>query len=67
MVILIRERLKLLNQNRGYMFTELNRQLRKLILVLGAVFALFKLIEKIELPQEPEEEGFQTHEFDDIW
>ena len=49
------------------MFTRLNRQLRKLFLALGAVFALFKLIEKIELPQEPEEEGFQTHEFDDIW
>ncbi|MBQ9059990.1 MAG: hypothetical protein IJ128_02500 [Firmicutes bacterium] len=49
------------------MFKNLNAKLRKLFLALGAVFALFKLVEKIEIPQEPEEEGFQTHEFDDIW
>lgn len=46
---------------------ELNRKLRKLFIALGAVFALFKVIENIEVPKEPEEEGFQTHEFDDIW
>ena len=31
------------------MFTNLNKKLRKLFLALGAVFALFKLIEKIGL------------------
>ena len=49
------------------MFTELNRKLRKLFLALGAVFALFKLIEKIEFKPLPEKEGFQQEEFDDIW
>ena len=49
------------------MVTKLNRELRKMFLIAGSVFALFKLIEKIEFEQEPEEEGFQTHEFDDIW
>ena len=49
------------------MFTELNRKLRKLFLARGAVFALFKLIEQIEIPREPEEERVLPHEFDDIW
>lgn len=49
------------------MLRKLNSSLRKLFLALGAVFVLFKLIEGIEIEREPEEEGFQTHEFDDIW
>ena len=49
------------------MIRDLNRKLRKLFLLLGSVLALFKLFEKIELPEKPEEEGFATHEFDDIW
>ena len=49
------------------MLGKLNSFLRTSFIVLGAVFVLFKLIEKIEFEQEPEPEGFQTHEFDDIW
>ena len=49
------------------MWRKLNSFLRKSFVVLGAVFVLFKLIEKIEFEKAPEQEGFQTHEFDDIW
>lgn len=49
------------------MFRKLNQNLRKMILLGGAVFALFKLVEQIEFEEAPEEEGFQTKEFDDIW
>ena len=49
------------------MFGRLNERLRQLFLILGTVFVLFKLIEKIEFEKAPEEEGFQTKEFDDIW
>lgn len=48
------------------MIERLNKDLRKLFLALGAVFALFKLIERIDFGEEPED-GFETHEFDDIW
>ncbi len=46
---------------------KINRDLRKIFVLLGAVFALFKLIEKIEFAPKPEKEGFQQEEFDDIW
>ncbi len=49
------------------MLEQTNKNLRKIFALLGVVFFLFKLIEKIEFPEQPEEEGFQTKEFDDIW
>ena len=49
------------------MIGKLNSNLRKLFILLGSVFAVCKLIEGIDIPTEPQEEGFQTHEFDDIW
>ena len=52
---------------RDDMIRRLNNGLRMIFLLLGAVFVLFKLIEKVEFAAEPEPEGFQTHEFDDIW
>ncbi len=49
------------------MLAKLNGTLRKLFIVLGAVFALFKLIEKVEVTKEPEGDHYQSAEFDDIW
>lgn len=49
------------------MFGKLNSGLRKLFILMGAVFALFKLLEKIEFERAPEEESVLAHEFDDIW
>ena len=49
------------------MLVKLNETLRKLFIALGVVFALFKLIEKIEFEHEPENEDALAHEFDDIW
>lgn len=49
------------------MFRKTNSFLRRIFLVLGGIFVLFKLVEKVEFETAPEEEGFQTHEFDDIW
>ena len=49
------------------MISKLNGGLRKLFVVLGAVFVLFKLIEKIEFAKEPVDENELAHEFDDIW
>lgn len=49
------------------MLGKLNQTLRVVFIVMGAIFALFKLIEHVELPEKVEPEGFQTHEFDDIW
>lgn len=49
------------------MLRKLNSILRALFVVLSVVFVLFKLIEGIEFEREPEGDGFQTHEFDDIW
>lgn len=49
------------------MFDKLNGQLRKLFLLMGGIFVLFKLIERIEIEKEPEDEDVLAHEFDDIW
>ena len=49
------------------MLRKLNRFLRTIFIIMAAVFALFKLVEKIEFEKGPEPEGFQTQEFDDIW
>ena len=49
------------------MIEKINNDMRKIFVLLGCIFALFKLIEKIEVPQEPEEERVLPHEFDDIW
>lgn len=49
------------------MLLKLNRIMRKIVLVLGAVAAVYKLFERrSSLPKE-QHEGFQTEEFDDIW
>ncbi len=44
----------------------INRELRRIFALLAGIFCLFKLIEKIEF-DEKQEDGFQIHEFDDIW
>lgn len=49
------------------MLFKLNRFLRKVVLIIGAVCVIGKLAEKkMSLPKE-NLEGFQTEEFDDIW
>lgn len=53
------------------MLLKLNRFLRKIVLVLGALCVIFKLLnkesEQSETKHRTKHEGFQTHEFDDIW
>ncbi|MBQ3610643.1 MAG: hypothetical protein IJA01_00040 [Firmicutes bacterium] len=49
------------------MFSKLNRFLRKVVLILGAVCIIFKLAYKQMSKQLEQYEGFQTKEFDDIW
>jgi len=49
------------------MFSKLNRFLRKVVLILGAVCIIFKLADKQMSKQLEQYEGFQTEEFDDIW
>lgn len=53
------------------MLIKLNRFLRKIVLVLGALCMIFKLLDrdtdKPKSKHKVKTEGFQTHEFDDIW
>ena len=49
------------------MLSKINRATRKIILIVGAIFLVFKLTEDKETDKRSEREGFQTEEFDDIW
>lgn len=49
------------------MLLKINRVLRNVILIFGAVMAIFKITEKKEREVDTSEEGFQIKEFDDIW
>lgn len=49
------------------MLLKLNRIMRKIILVLGAVCVIFKLFDNKASQPKSQREGFQTEEFDDIW
>lgn len=49
------------------MILKLNRFLRKIVLVLGAICIIFKLMDKKTCQKKVQHEGFQTQEFDDIW
>ncbi|MGN0702708.1 MAG: hypothetical protein ACI4KL_06005 [Lentihominibacter sp.] len=48
------------------MIRNLNTKLRKIVIVLTAVFVLIEITGKKE-ESERESRGFQTAEFDDIW
>ena len=57
------------------MISELNKKLRKLIILTGAILVIFKLLAFVGKQEEEnrtsdyqsEENEFQTEEFDDIW
>ena len=49
------------------MLFKIGNILRWIFLVLGGVCALMKLVESKSSRELPEDEGFQTAEFDDIW
>ncbi len=49
------------------MLLKLNRFLRKIVIILGALCVILKLADKQMSKQLEEYEGFQTEEFDDIW
>lgn len=49
------------------MLLKLNRVMRKILLITGAIFLIFKLTDSKEADKRSEQEGFQTEEFDDIW
>ena len=49
------------------MLLKINRTLRKLVLILGAICVVFKLADKQMTKQLEQYEEFQTEEFDDIW
>ena len=46
---------------------KINSILRSIILVIAAVCVIFKLADKKISQPKQKAEGFQTHEFDDIW
>ncbi len=49
------------------MLLKLNRILRKIVLIIGAVCVISKLFEKQANKPKQQREGFQIEEFDDIW
>ncbi len=49
------------------MLIKINRVMRKILLITGAVLLVFKVTEKKKTDRKSEEEGFPTEEFDDIW
>lgn len=49
------------------MILRINRILRKIVLVIGAICIIFKLAETKKSKKSEQNEGFQTVEFDDIW
>lgn len=49
------------------MLRKINRIMRNIILVAGAVLVIFKLFDSNRIEKKSEKEGFQTEEFDDIW
>ena len=50
-----------------YMLLKLNRVLRNIVLVIGALCIVFKLAESKANKKSDQSEEFQTVEFDDIW
>jgi len=49
------------------MLSKLNRILRNIVLIIGAVCIIFKLTDSKSNKKSDRGEGFQTVEFDDIW
>lgn len=49
------------------MLFKVNRVLRNIVLMIGAVLVVLKITEKRETEIKTSEEGFQIREFDDIW
>ena len=49
------------------MLLKLNRFLRNIVLIVGAVCIIFKLADSRTSQKKEQKEGFQTVEFDDIW
>jgi len=50
-----------------YMIFKIRNILRWIFFILGGVFVLMKFVESKSGREIPEDEGFQTAEFDDIW
>ena len=48
------------------MFRDLNRKLREIFLVIGAVLLILNLTEK-KTAKKTEKHGYQSEIFDDIW
>lgn len=49
------------------MLLKLNRALRKIVLMIGAICIIFKIADSRHSHKKEQREGFQTVEFDDIW
>lgn len=49
------------------MFQNLNRSLRKAILIVGSAVVIYNIIESAKKEQREANDGFQEKEFDDIW
>ena len=49
------------------MILKINRFLRKIVLVIGALCIVLKLADSRTGQKKDQREGFQTEEFDDIW
>jgi hypothetical protein len=46
---------------------KLNRSIRQLIAIIGLGVVIFHILDKRTSQDEPNKDGFQTKEFDDIW
>lgn len=49
------------------MLLKLNRALRNVVLIIGAICLICKLADNKSAKMKEQNEGFQTVEFDDIW
>jgi hypothetical protein len=49
------------------MLQNLNKSLRKAILIVGAAIVIYGIIEAANEEQKEANDGFQEKEFDDIW
>lgn len=49
------------------MFFKIRNICRWIVVIMGGTFALLKFFDKTNSRQMPDNEGFQTAEFDDIW
>lgn len=49
------------------LIVKIDSALRSIVLILGAIYIVFKLTEKKKASKKVSKHGYQTEAFDDIW